>query len=275
MRKKYKSDTKIKNVGNVRSMKQEFAVDVIKNWPKDQVRKDLQYLLDNHFSKPAYGLRIISEKTNISKKTLQRIVKDETKPNQQSVMRFYEYFFKVAQPDSLSIQHSWIKDYFLKVLTGHYGKLNDVLEKKLESDVIFRKIYIRLSMHSLSKSYISKLFGNYGLNILLDMEKMNLLESTDNEWFRLKDDVSIAKSPTALKEMVIELNQDFVTVDNLSEVNKNSVFYFCENISDSAYQTILEASEELKKTIRKILISQDSRGDIPFFLTTSVDKMDV
>jgi len=256
-------------------MKQEFAVDVIKNWPKDQVRKDLHYLLENHFSNPAYGLRIISEKTNISKKTLQRIVKDETKPNQQSVMRFYEYFFKVAQPEKLSIQHSWIKDYFLKVLTGHYGKLNEVLEKKLETDVIFRKLYIRLSMHSLSKAKVEKLFGSYGLNILHDMEKMSLLESIDNKWFRLKNDVSIAKSPIALKEMVIELNQDFVTTENLSEVNKNSVFYFCENISDSAYQTILEASEELKKTIRKILLSQDSKGDIPFFLTTSVDQMDV
>tara|TARA_B100000925_G_scaffold291479_1_gene279677 strand:- start:2618 stop:3388 length:771 start_codon:yes stop_codon:yes gene_type:complete len=256
-------------------MKQEFAVDVIKNWPKDQVRKDLQYLLENNFSNPSYGIRIISEKTNISKKTLQRIIKEETKPNQQSVMRFYEYFFKIAQPESMSIQHSWIKDYFLKVLTCHYGKLNEVLEKKLESDVIFRKLYIRLSMYSLSKAHIEKLFGSYGLSILLEMEKMSLLESVDNKWFKLRDDVSIAKSPSALKEMVIELNQDFVTTENLSEVNKNSVFYFCENISDSAYQTILEASEELKKTIRKILLSSDSKGDIPFFLTTSIDRMDI
>jgi hypothetical protein len=256
-------------------MKQEFAVDVIKNWPKDQVKKDLEYLLEHIFTNPSYGLRIISEKTNISKKTLQRILKNETKPNQQSVMRFYEYFFKVAQVENLSIQHSWIKDYFLKVLTGHYGKLDEVLEKKLESDVIFRKLYIRLSMHKLSKKNVEKLFGNYGLSILNEMEKMNLLNSMDNEWFCLKENVSIAKSPIALKEMIIELNQDFVTTENLSEVNKNSVFYFCENISDSAYQTILEASEELKKTIRKILTSPDSKGDVPFFLTTSIDKMDV
>ena len=68
MRKKYKTLTKNELTVIVLSMKQEFAVDVIKNWPKDQVRKDLQYLLENHFSNPAYGLRIISEKTNISKK---------------------------------------------------------------------------------------------------------------------------------------------------------------------------------------------------------------
>ena len=61
---------------------------------------------------------------------------------------------------------------------------------------------------------------------------------------------------------------------NLSELNKNSAFYFCENINKDAYQTILEASEEMKKTIRRIVNSPESKGDIPFFTTSVIDKMD-
>ena len=107
------------------------------------------------------------------------------------------------------------------------------------------------------------------------MQKMRVVESNDDKVFRLRSEASISKSPEALKKMIIELNQDFLSKDSLSEVNRNSAFYFCENISESAYQTILEASEELKKTIRKILSSSDSKGDIPFFITTTIDEMEI
>ena len=68
-------------------MKHKTAIEMIKNWPKDQVWKDLEVLLDNYFGDRAIGLRKISEQTNISKKTLCRILKKDSKPNQQSVLR--------------------------------------------------------------------------------------------------------------------------------------------------------------------------------------------
>jgi hypothetical protein len=256
-------------------MKQKFAVDIIKNWPRDQVVKDLKFLLEKYFSNRTLGLRVISEKTNISKKTLLRILGQDTKPNQQSVMRFYEYYFQVVEDEALSMQHRWIKEYFLSVLNKHYGSVDGYLEKKLESDLIFRKLYIRLSMFEISKSEVQKKFGDYGIEVISEMQKMRVVESTDDRVFRLRPEASISKSPSALKKMIIELNQDFLSQDSLSEVNKNSAFYFCENISESAYQTILEASEELKKTIRKILSSSDSRGDVPFFITTTIDEMEI
>ena len=109
-------------------MRQKTAIEIIKNWPRDQVQKDLEFILKQFFSKTCSGLRIISEKTCISKKTLSRILKGETSPNQQSVMRFYEYYFTVVSSEDLSIQHQWIKDYFLKVLNSHYGEIDKTLE---------------------------------------------------------------------------------------------------------------------------------------------------
>ncbi|MAW07598.1 MAG: hypothetical protein CME61_04875 [Halobacteriovoraceae bacterium] len=254
-------------------MKHNTAIEMIKNWPKDQVWKDLEALLDNYFGDRAIGLRKISEQTNISKKTLSRILKKDSKPNQQSVLRFYKYFFSIADDVDLSVQHQWIKEYFLGVISSHYGNINSHLESLLESDIVFRKIYIRLSMGEVSKRQVKELFGDYGTQVISTMKDLGLLTIKNENIFQLKNNTRISKSPTALKKMISELNEDFLDIDSLSEVNKNSAFYFCENVSPEAYETLLNVAEELKKTVRKILKSKDAKGEIPFFMTNVIDQM--
>ena len=78
-----------------------------KSWLRDLFVTDLVSLLAR-YSKEDIGIRKISEFINVSDKTLRRVLSSSTRPHLQTILRFYQYFFKTISGDELSIQHQWI-----------------------------------------------------------------------------------------------------------------------------------------------------------------------
>jgi len=243
-----------------------------KSWLRDLFVSDLEKLL-NRYNKEDIGVRKISEFINVSDKTLRRVLSCKTKPHLQTILRFYQYFFRTTPQEELSIQHQWIKDHLMNTIEQRFGKVLEQEEKKLESSSVYRKIFILTRLGHVTKKQILRMYGEFGLEIIQSMLECGLLIELRPEEYSCGDK-KVTKSPKLLKKIIEELISDHLSEESLSSIGAGNAFYgFHSDINESAYDMILQVLEESKKTIKKIVENPNSKGDKSFFYACAVDQM--
>ena len=238
-----------------------------------QMACDLDQLLASYKNKDI-GTRLISEKINIGEKTIKRILKLKSVPHINTIQRFYQYYFTLT---STSIDnhplYKEINELIQIEILDNTKELNFYLEGLLEKDKVFRKIYLLSRTGVITKSWVQDKFGKFGLDHLDLMLENNILLEIDKGTF-VEGSVSISKGPKSVKYIISDLVSDHLSSERLSEKGLNSAFYMVDRVTEDAYQTIIEITEQYKKNLAKLIQDRSNRGVKRIFISTAVDNID-
>lgn len=246
-----------------------------RNLKKDiqvQMSKDIQLLL-TPFKNKDIGLRILSEKTRVSEKTIVRIKELQTLPHQSTAAKFYEYFFDVKGTEiNDSIIHKEIRNFIMSGHPAPLTKYNRNLESILASDKVFREIFLYSRTGKITKKFIKSEYGNYGVDkINLMLAESVLIE--ESKGIFIAGPISVPKSMDTIKIIIEELVSDNLDSDKLSELGHNKAFYTVEGVSDNSKQDILKLMDEYQAKIMDYMFNEAELGDNRMFVVGVADSL--
>lgn len=237
-----------------------------------QMSSDIELLLAP-FKNKDIGIRIISEKTKVSEKTLRRIRELQTIPHQSTASKFYEYFFDVKGAElNDSIIHKEIRNFILSGHPAPHTEYNKNLEKILASDKVFREIFLYSRTGKITKKFVKDEYGKYGIDkINLMLAESILIE--ESRGIYIAGPLSIAKDHQTIKKIIEELVSDNLNPENLSELGHNKAFYTVEGVSDRSKQELLELMDEYQEKIMDYLYNKVELGDNRMFVVGVCDSL--
>ncbi len=244
----------------------------LKLFLRDQMIADIELVLAPYRNKDI-GLRILGEKTGISEKTLKRVIDKSTAPHQSTVGRFYRHFFEVqgndVDPDSI---HGQIKSEILGNPAAPGASYNHKLEQTLETNKVFREIFLYSRTGRITKKFVKEEFGKYGLEMLDLMLSENILIEEDKGIY-VAGSLSVPKTLKAIKTIVHELVEDNLDPELLSELGNNKAFYYMEGLTEDSKETLLKIVDEYQEKVRDFMFNEAELGDHRVFVVGALDEL--
>lgn len=240
----------------------------------EQMVVDLELLLSPYKNKDI-GLRIIGSKTQISEKTLKRMLKAESAPHGQTLQRFYEHFFKVVNDEeNYKPIHLKIKEVLEKVVVYKKNKVDENLEKELQDNKVFRDLFLISRTGPIHKDWVIRQYGLFGLDVVKKMIHEDLLIEPEKNIFA-QGPLSISKSSVTLKKVILDLINDHLHTEKLQEYGHNMAFYVMEGVNDHAVEEILGLTEDYKRKVAEVVLKEENKGENRVFATAVVDLMTI
>ena len=241
---------------------------------KEQMLQDLNLLLDP-FKNKEIGLRILSEKTKISEKTFKRMIRQGTDPHTNTIRGFYQHFFQIYPQEQNNEVHRIIKKIVAQehlVPNVLYKDSSAELEEMLETNKVFRQIYLYSRCGHITKKWVQEEFGRYGIEILELMISENLLLEIDKNIY-VEGPMGVPKNPHCLKIILSEMVSEHLNDVKLEELGKNFAFYLIEGVTEETRQAILRKMAEMQQQIGTIINGQQAKGDLRLFALGVVDTL--
>lgn len=242
----------------------------------DIVSADLNAYL-NQGSDRQKRLNFLSRKLEIHKKTLNRISAKENSPSNATVIKLYRFLlnvdsdFKVLQLVPAPICE-FLKKAFPENITENSGYSEENI-KILNENPVALEIYLLAAVKTLKTSDLKKKFGAYGLNILADLVKENLLRENHPGEFTLGP-----RKFTFKPELVIQAGKlavaGYAKPGSGYEIGKHFAGFYAEKLNEQAYKEWLAIDQEA--LAKKIELAQkpESAGTIPAFCFNIVETFD-
>lgn len=239
---------------------------------KDQMSIDIELLLEQYRNKDI-GIRILSEKMNIGEKTLKRVITKKSDPHQNTIGRFYSYFFKVVRDKDKSHKiHERIKRYMAWENLSPQANCNYDMESILATNKVFRELYLYSRSGSITKEFVQEEFGRFGLEMVQIMLDENILIEIDRGLYK-EGSVYLPKGPLTLKSVIQDLIKDHHDHEKLTEYGQNSAFYVIEGVTEKTRQKVLRQAEEFRREMINQMINQEEKGELRLFVLGVVDTL--
>ena len=240
----------------------------------EQMVIDLELLLAPYKNKDI-GLRILSNKTQISEKTLKRMLKAESTPHGLTLQRFYEYFFKlISNEENYKPIHKKIKEVLEKVSIYKKHKIDGELEKELQENKVFRDLFLFTRTGPVYKEWVLEQYGLFGLEVVGKMIQHDLLIEREKNVY-VEGALSISKSSETLKKIILDLIKDHLHTEKLQEYGHNIAFYAMEGVNDQSLEEILSLTEDYKRKVAAVVLRPENKGSNRVFALSVVDLMNI
>ena len=197
-------------------------------------------------------IRMISDKMEIDKKTLARLMEKTSKPNYMTVFKIYRYLLNEFDDAKLldrcpDVIKTYLKCANTQTFEKHISYARNV-SKELVSNPIFAEIYVLCSTGPLALKEVEARFGLYGKNVVDKMLKMNILaESKKNEFVLGLNQTQFM--PETIFSVGMHIVESYAKPGNTEVLSNNGIHFFSEGLSESAYQQwlIIDKDAFLKK----------------------------
>lgn len=223
------------------------------------------------------SLRFMSRKINLHEKTLFRIVNKENFPNYTSLYKIYRFIFN-TQNDLLILEklHPQIKRFLLQAnpqaLPLNAVLASEKLQQEVLSNPVLRELYVLAGTGSLKKDFVFNRFGQYGLESVTKLLKLNVLEEIRPNEFALGS-AQINFTPNSVYEVGLQFCESYARPAEGQLTGENYMTFFAEGLSEEAYQQWLQI--DLEAFQKKVLLagSAQSLGGVRAFTFTCTDKI--
>lgn len=242
----------------------------------DNLSSLVQTYLEEH---PHLSLMALSQRCDVSEPTLRRIKNKDFKslPTASTILNLVSYIGGEKEiPKLCEIFSGPIGDYLNEVFPGaknHSRRFDPELNKMLKNDVYY--LIYKLCCHpvGLSKERAMRLFGNLGEKVIKNLLDLEYIEERGGRYHTLGD--WFATSPEDIAGKIKILTdfmkfQDHPTDLYLTPINAN----YSSSVNSKAYREVVKLQRSCLKKIRKVLQSEESRGNIPLFMFSAIDTLD-
>ena len=230
--------------------------------------------------RPHLSVNGISKRCQVSEPTLRRIVSNKVKttPQLSTLLDLLTYVGQTTSVrDIVKMYPGPIADYltdampYLEEVDQEYS---NAVNDELKDPVKYLIYKLSLNHSGVSEEKINELYGNHGIALLSEMVEKGFIE-------KYASGICRARTKTyggSHKEFVrnFKLVADFIKADRLRPRKPLNPYFInmSDSISPEAYEQIRRLQASLDKKIRKIVSSDEAKGQIPFFYIAGMDTLD-
>ncbi len=220
--------------------------------------------------------RLISEKTGIHQKTLNRIINLENKPTPATVFKIYRYLTQGQTDDEiLSLCPEIIRTYLTQYLDQRIEKNLTYFPSyalELQTNPVFGEIYVLCSSGSVSREEILKRFGDYGLSLADEMTHKKILQPPRPGHFGLGQ-LQIHLTPECILSLGLLTAKNYAKPVMAYEHNHQFMAFIAEGLSETAYRMWLEIDTEAFAKKMDIVRNPQNLGTNKVFTFTATDTL--
>ncbi len=241
-----------------------------------EVKELLIKKLDEYPSRKI-GFKMIAKGSDISERTLRRIVAGTHTISFQTVFKLYKYLFALLNDrdtfDKMpkAMQDFIIKDYANFSLSNDDARWLPVIDDYLASDSVFRGIYIETACGQVSKEKIAFEYGQQGIRILEKMCNLNVIKETEPNIYVASTDRASLR-PKAIKHLSHTLVESYFHEDKLDLQGENFSQILMEGVDQETYNKLLRFDYEAKNERIKI-IKNGKKGNIKYWMVNIIDTL--
>lgn len=227
---------------------------------------------------PNQRIRLISEKTNIHIKTLNRIIKKENRPTYTTVFKIYKYLTDSQSMDELMEKSpKVIADYLVNgnkpSSLVNFDAVTEKHDSEFTDNPIFMEIYVLCSIADMQIQDIQNKFGEYGLQLVNTACAQFILEKKSNNKIALGPK-KIFLTPEIIFSMGLTISKRY-TKSYLSYENaKNYISFLAEGLSDEGYKKWIEIDEKAYLQKKEIFNNPKLKGTKKVFTFNIVDTLE-
>ena len=241
-----------------------------------QVQNDLKRALET-FPNKNIGIKMLSEKIELSDRTLKRILKGTHRPTYQSILKIYRYL-RGTKDDRETIME--MPEILLKYTTSEYDNFfltdketsfSHQVASYLEKDSAFRAIYVETATGPLSREKVVYEYGRYGIQMLKKMAQMDVIKEIKGGFY-IASSKRAALNESNLYEIAKFLLEQKYFAEKANLKGENFCHVLFDGIDKETYNKILEVDWiAMKKKID--LIKKTSKGPIKFWSIYFTDTL--
>lgn len=220
--------------------------------------------------------RLISEKTGIHQKTLNRIINLENKPTPATVFKIYRYLTQGQTEDEiLSLCPEIIRTYLTEYLDQRIEKNLTYFPSyavELQTNPVFGEIYVLCSSGSVSREELLKRFGDYGLSLAEEMTHKKILQQSRPGHFSLGQ-LQIHLTPECILSLGLLTAKNYSKPVMAYEHNYQFMSFIAEGLSETAYRMWLEIDTEAFSKKMEVVRNPENLGSKKVFTFTATDTL--
>lgn len=226
----------------------------------EQVSYDLEKKL-SEYKNVKIGVRILSEKSGVSERTIYRILAKENKPTYQTLFKIYRVLFSTGNESLLlTLVPEVIRKEIIKCNPNKISEdiqyLQDI-ETQMTYDRTFAEIYIMAACSPITNELIQYRFGMSGIMTIEKMLDMKALRLTKTGHYTLGENQANFSAQT-LKRLGLSLAEKYSKPKNAESFGENIIAFFAEGLSEEAYDRWLQV--DAKAFEEKIAIANEDKS---------------
>jgi DNA-binding phage protein len=242
-----------------------------------RVQSDLNEAL-KEFPRRSTGLKVLADNIGVHEKTLKRVITGSHSPSYKTILKIYRYLTgSLNDRDTVLSMPKILSEYICSEHENFKLSKDEVsftveVDKLIESDSIFRMVYLETGCGHLHKDKVAYECGQQGIRVLKKMEEMDIIrEVTPDVFTASKNRASLrTESIVSLGKYLIESKFHEQKCKTMGE-NFCSVYF--EGVNKETYNKLLIIDWEAKEQKKKLLMQSDSKGNIPYWSGVFTDTL--
>ncbi len=224
------------------------------------------FVLEQKQKNPAVNETVISKKMDIPPTTFNRLVNGHSQPSSKTLSKLLPFIPELK--NSLPKAISQILQVTLERENREY--IEETLETLLFDKYCFLCWALSFSEKGITKEEVMKSFGQQGCAALETLVKKNIVSSNGNNAYKVKEN----NKDTVLSFHLIKAHLMFLAEQyKPNNPSSNYIHYWVESVSKKAKKELLQAHRDFHRAVRKIMDSDESKGDELVFSVACSDSL--
>ncbi len=243
----------------------------------EQVSYDLDKKL-REFKNVKIGVRLISEKSGVSERTIYRLLAKENKPTYQTLYKLYRIIFNTSNESLLlTLVPDVIREEIKKCnpnVISQQIQYHEEVEAQMAYDRTFAEIYIMAACAPITTELIQYRYGMSGMLTVEKMLEMKTLAQTKSGTYILGENQANFSAKT-LKRLGLSLTEKYCKPQNAESFGENIISFFADGLSEEAYDKWLEIDARAfqeKVAIANLEKSKGTKRAFTFNVTDSLSE---
>lgn len=218
-----------------------------------------------------------AKNTQVSQRTLKRIVNGTHTPNFQTLLKVYRYltgslndrdtFLKMPK----ILQESVAREYTNFSLQNKNAQFLPEVDLYLQDDSVFRGIYIETAAGLIHRDKVGFEYGQHGLRVLDKMLELDIIKEIEPDVFA-SSSRRAQLDPESITKIARFLLENKFNPDKLDLNGENFAQILIEGVDKETYNKLLALDHGLIQK-RVEIIKNGNRGEIKYWMINFIDTL--
>jgi hypothetical protein len=239
----------------------------------EQVSLDLANHLDTYTNK-SFGMRTLAADSDITEKTIKRLLAKKNNPTYQTLFRLYMVFLDTNSEEEVVEKCPEVVRKELE--NKNPKKLRKKIKKEYDfSEMIYREpllgeLYILAGTSELHANSVAYRYGQYGVDLLKRLEELDILKQSNKNIYTLSSN-GPALDGKVIKNLGLRFIERFSEPDKTHLKGENVLSFYAEGLNQEGLNEWLKLDEE--NFYKKVEIAKKAKfkGTMPVFTFTATD----